>query len=63
MPSSPISSQPAPKLTAKQSRQRITLTQRSRRISQLAFAAFIIVGSVMHYLATEDGAVPSVDAQ
>ena len=62
MTSKPIVLQPAPKLTAKNYRQRIKLTQRTRRISQLAFAAFIIVSSVLHYLATEDGAVASIDA-
>ena len=62
MTSKPIVLQPAPKLTVKNYRQRIKLTQRTRRISQLAFAAFIIVSSVLHYLATEDGAVASIDA-
>jgi polyferredoxin len=36
--------------------------QRSRRLSQLAFAVFIIASSVMHHQATVDGAVPSIDA-
>ena len=62
MTSNPISVQPAPKVTAKRYRRRITLTQRARSLSQLAFAAFILVGSVLHYLAPEDGAVPSIDA-
>ena len=62
MTNSPMPLDLKPKLTAKNYRRRVTLTQRSRRMSQLAFAAFILVSSVLHYLATEDGAVPSIDA-
>lgn len=43
-------------------RRRIVWTQRARRISQLAFAAFIVYSSVAHQLATEDGARASLDA-
>ncbi len=51
-----------PKSSAKDYRKRIVWTQRSRRITQLAFAAFIIIMSVVHYLSTVDGATPSIDA-
>jgi len=51
-----------PKSSAKDYRKRIVLTQRARRISQLSFAAFIIVMSVVHYLSAVDGATPSIDA-
>jgi polyferredoxin len=43
-------------------RRRMIWTQRVRHLVQLAFALFIIAGSIAHNLATEDGAVPSIDA-
>ncbi len=51
-----------PKSSAKDYRKRIVLTQRSRRITQLTFAAFIIIMSLVHYSSTVDGATPSIDA-
>ena len=59
---SPITLQPKPKLNAKDYRKRIVWTQRARRLTQLAFLGYIVVMAVMHNLATEDGAVPSIDA-
>jgi polyferredoxin len=50
------------KSSAKDYRKRIAWTQRSRRITQLAFATFIILMSVVHYSSTVDGATPSIDA-
>jgi NapH/MauN family ferredoxin-type protein len=41
---------------------RILHTQRARRLTQLSFASFIIYTSVVHHLATEDGATASIDA-
>jgi len=43
-------------------RRRMIWTQRIRRLVQLAFALFILGGSIAHNLATEDGTVPSIDA-
>jgi polyferredoxin len=43
-------------------RRRNIWTQRARHLSQLAFGLFIITGSVIHHLATEDGTQPSIDA-
>lgn len=51
-----------PKSSAKDYRKRIVWTQRSRRITQLVFAAFIIIMSVVHYSSTVNGATPSIDA-
>jgi len=51
-----------PKSSANDYRKRIVWTQRSRRITQFAFAAFIIIMSVMHNLSTVGGATPSIDA-
>lgn len=59
---SPITLQPRPKITAKDYRRRIVWTQRARRLTQLAFLTYIVVMAVMHNLATEDGATPSIDA-
>ena len=53
---------PKPKTSAKDYRKRIVWTQRSRRLTQLAFAAFIIIMSVVHNLSAVDGATPSIDA-
>ncbi|CAG0935051.1 Putative electron transport protein YccM [Thermoflexales bacterium] len=50
------------KSSARDYRKRIKWTQRSRRITQLAFAAYIISMSVVHNLSTVDGATPSIDA-
>jgi polyferredoxin len=43
-------------------RRRMVWTQHSRHIVQLAFALFIIAGSVVHYLSAEDGSTASIDA-
>lgn len=43
-------------------RRRMVWTQRARHLVQLGFALFIIVSSVVHSLAVEDGATPSIDA-
>ncbi len=43
-------------------RRRMVWTQRSRHIVQLAFALFIIGGSIAHYMAAEDGSTASIDA-
>ena len=43
-------------------RRRMAWTQRIRHIVQFLFALFIIVGSVVHNLAVEDGSTPSIDA-
>jgi NapH/MauN family ferredoxin-type protein len=51
-----------PKSSAKDYRQRMKLTKRARRLSQLAFAVFIIGLSVVHGLSAVDGATPSIDA-
>jgi NapH/MauN family ferredoxin-type protein len=51
-----------PKSSAKDYRKRIVLTQRARRLTQLAFVAYIILMSVLHNLSTVDGATPSIDA-
>jgi len=51
-----------PKGSAKDYRKRIAWTQRSRRITQLTFATFIILMSLVHYSSTVDGATPSIDA-
>lgn len=59
---SPITLQPQPKVSAKDYRRRIRWTQRARRLTQLAFLGYIVVMAVLHNLATEDGAVPSIDA-
>jgi polyferredoxin len=51
-----------PKVSAKGYRKRIVWTQRSRRITQLVFAAFIIGMSIVHNLSAVDGVTPSIDA-
>lgn len=43
-------------------RRRMAWTQRLRHLTQFGFGAFIIANSVAHHLATEDGAVASIDA-
>ncbi len=48
--------------SAQQYRRGIVWTQRTRRLSQLAFAVFIIAISIIHQTATVDGATPSIDA-
>lgn len=50
------------KTPAAQHRRNVVWMQRARHFSQLAFALFILSLSVVHHLATEDGAVPSIDA-
>jgi polyferredoxin len=51
-----------PKTSAKDYRRRIVWTQRSRRLTQLAFVVYIVVMSVVHNLSPVDGATPSIDA-
>ena len=41
---------------------RLAWTQHARHLVQLAFAAFILAGSVAHYLAGENGSTASIDA-
>ncbi len=43
-------------------RAKMELTQRLRRVTQFAFAAFILYTSVTHNLSTTDGATASIDA-
>lgn len=43
-------------------RRRMVWTQRARHLVQLGFALFIIVSSIIHSLAVEDGATASIDA-
>jgi ferredoxin len=43
-------------------RRRLVWTQRARHLTQLAFALFIVAGSVAHYQAVEDGSTASIDA-
>lgn len=58
-PSSPLI---IPLTPAQRYRQRITLTRLARHLTQLAFVGFMLWLAVAHHLATEDGAVPSIDA-
>ena len=51
-----------PQTPATARRARMTWTDRVRHLVQFGFAAFIVYMSVAHNLATEDGAVPSIDA-
>ncbi|MBI5301905.1 MAG: 4Fe-4S binding protein [Chloroflexi bacterium] len=51
-----------PKTPAALRRFKMMWSERARRLTQLAFAGFILALSVMHNLATEDGAVASIDA-
>ena len=52
----------SPKPPALARRYRMVWTDRIRHLVQLGFAAFILYMSVAHNLATEDGAVASIDA-
>lgn len=52
----------SPKTPAVARRYRMVWTERIRHLVQFGFAAFILYMSVAHNLATEDGAVASIDA-
>ena len=51
-----------PKTSAKDYRKRIVWTQRTRRLTQLAFVVYILGMSVIHNFSVVDGATPSIDA-